>query len=67
MSDLERIHRYIKQTNMPCSKLSYYQMTWDDLSGLMEMKDALTETIILAFNYGKAKGYRAAKAEARRG
>lgn len=67
MSDLERIHRYIKQTNMPRSKLSYYQMTWDDLSGLTQMREAFTDAVCLAFDYGMAKGYRAAKAEARRG
>lgn len=67
MSDLERIHQYVKRTNMTRSKLSYYQMTWDDLSGLMEMRETFTEAVCLAFNYGMAKGYRAAKAEARRG
>lgn len=67
MSEIEKMKRYIKQTNMPHSAFRRYQMNWDDLSGLTQMREAFTDAVCLAFDYGMAKGYRAAKAEARRG
>lgn len=65
MSELERIQRYIDSTNV---NTKHYQMSLADLFALYAaFKESLSANIIcLAFNYGQAKGYRAAKAEARK-
>lgn len=67
MSEIEKMKRYIKRVKLGKG----YDMNM--VEGLelskaaYEAKDLPLETIVLAFNYGRAKGYRAAKAEARRG
>lgn len=66
MSEIEKIQRYIARTRMD-KEDDYYL----NLSEAMELtKAALSgesfaaaEIVNLAFTYGKAKGYRAAKAE----
>jgi len=70
MSEIEKMKQYIEQTNIPVSKASAYQMNMQEAFALSHQAytcgDFPIEMISLAFNYGQAKGYRAAKAEARR-
>ena len=65
MSEIEKMERYIKRTKM--AKHDSYQMNFMEL---VELANATAKipiyVVCLAFNYGKAKGYRAAKAEVRR-
>lgn len=64
MSEIEKMKRYIERTKMP--KGNPYQM---NMAEVLDLARATAETpfdiVYLAFNYGKAKGYRAAKAEGR--
>lgn len=62
MSEIEKMKRYIERTNAKVS--DRYEM---DLLEARELKREadLTNAIYLAFLYGRAKGYRAAKAERR--
>lgn len=64
MSGIEKIKRYIAITSVDPGR---YQMNLDDVFALSHMTaNDPTNAIITAFEYGKAKGYRAAKAEVRR-
>ncbi len=67
MSEIEKIQRYIEKTKL--DKESKYSLNITEGFSLAhmahEMDDLPLEVICLAFNYGKAKGYRAAKAEVR--
>jgi len=67
MSEIEKIKRYITETNVStedaetcCMYVSEMKALYDDLH-----RDAF-EAMRLIFNYGRAKGYRAAKTEAKR-
>lgn len=62
MTEIEKMQRYIARTNVKVSDC--YEM---DLLEARELKREadLTNAIYLAFLYGRAKGYRAAKAERR--
>ncbi len=64
MSEIEKIQRYIDRTKMDKSRR--YQM---NITEMFELADAALVTpvdiICVAFDYGRAKGYRAAKAEVR--
>lgn len=63
MDDIERIQRYIDNTKGDTHR---YQMTgWDLWILTHEALENPKEMLRLAFNYGRAKGYRAAKAEGR--
>ncbi len=65
MSEIEKINRYIKKREsgeFPFG--TKYQMNLSELLSLAHMDDA-TSAICMAFEYGRAKGYRAAKAEGR--
>lgn len=68
MSEIEKIQKYIARTK--CDKQDRYGMNCIEAIELTkracESADFPLEVISLALNYGKAKGYRAAKAEARR-
>lgn len=60
MSGIEKIQRYIDITNVAPGR---YQMSISDVFALSNMtKKEPTNAIITAFEYGKAKGYREAKA-----
>ena len=64
MSEIEKMKRYIERT--PMKKADNYCLVYGEaveLIGATKGPDALLEIIALAFNYGKAKGYRAAKAK----
>lgn len=64
MSEIEKMQRYIKRTKM--NKNDRYQM---NVAEMLDLSRATRETpvdaVCLAFEYGKAKGYRAAEAERR--
>lgn len=66
MSEIEKIRAYIaKRESGKFPFGTRYQMLLNEMSSLSSM-DAV-EAVCLAFDYGRAKGYRAAKAEERRG
>lgn len=68
MSEIEKMKRYIERT--PLDKNDRYFITIQEVFELgkaAKTEDAgLIDALALAFNYGKAKGYRAAKAEVNR-
>lgn len=67
MSEIKKIRRYVEREKI--SQNHRYNMNM--IEGLelskaaYESKDLPLGIIVLAFNYGRAKGYRAAKAEGR--
>ena len=69
MSEIEKMKRYIERTKMNDRLDSLYRMNLAESCELTMQADASSDlsfnAICLAFNYGKAKGYRAAKAEGR--
>lgn len=71
MSEIEKMKRYIERTRMNIENPLQYAMNLSEAFELakqaIDCGDLPVEMISLAFNYGQAKGYRAAKAEARRG
>ena len=70
MSEIEKIKRYIERTKMKTSDTGPYAMNMREAFELAHMAgvgDTLSiKAISMAFDYGKAKGYRAAKAEVRK-
>lgn len=70
MSEIEKMKQYIERTKMNIKNPLQYAMNMREAFELAHMAgvgDALSiKAISMAFNYGQAKGYRAAKAEARR-
>lgn len=65
MNELEQINRYIERTRMSNGKA--YRMNLVDIVAMaMNAKDDPWEMLRLAFDYGRAKGYRAARAEAKK-
>lgn len=68
MNEIERIRRYVERETIRWN--NRYGMNM--IEGLelsraaYEAEDLPLEIIVLAFNYGRAKGYRAAKAEGRK-
>ena len=69
MSEIEKMKRYIERTRMSIKNPLQYAMNMREAFELAHMAgagDALSiKAISMAFNYGQAKGYRAAKAEGR--
>lgn len=69
MSKIEEMKQYIERTKMSASTTSLYKMnvleTFELAYQALECRNLPIEAISLAFDYGKAKGYRAAKAEGR--
>ncbi len=67
MSEIEKMKKYIERTKMPISQTSGYQMNVEEAFELCyqawRCPDLPMEMISLAFKYGQAKGYRAAKAK----
>ena len=62
MSEIEKIERYIECT--PVNDLARYDMNFPEALAISSLKPM--EAITLAFNYGRAKGCRAAKAVSHR-
>ena len=66
MGEMENIRRYIRRTRQANGKL--YQMNLAEMFAMARAaKDAPGEMICLAFDYGRAKGYRGARAENKKG
>lgn len=66
MSEIEKMRRYIERTKM--GRADNYCLVYGEAVELLHTvtdTNSLFEIIVLAFEYGKAKGYRAAKAEGR--
>lgn len=65
MSEIEKMQRYIERTKLDEDK--YYLNFGEACAMAKEARtfDAVLDVIDLAFKYGKAKGYRAAKEERR--
>jgi len=67
MSEIEKMKRYIERTKIPHGKARVYQMSMQEALALYNQvytcEDLPIDIISLAFTYGQAKGYRAAKAE----
>ena len=67
MSEIEKIKRYIQRTRL--NENDGYYLGRAEILALMTAAskdtDCMFKTIATAFNYSKAKGYRAAKAERR--
>lgn len=63
MSGQEKIHQYIDRARIPRKAADRYCMYVDDLEVLCDIavKDPV-QALLLAFHFGQAKGYRAAKA-----
>lgn len=61
MNEVERIQQYVKNTkgNFERYKLSAYEAALL----MFQAGDIPLDSVLLAYNYGRAKGYRAAKAE----
>lgn len=67
MSEIEGIQRYIDRTGGPFHRGTPYQMLMKEMFALSHMSgEDPSRAICLAFDYGRAKGYRAAKAEGRK-
>lgn len=62
MSEIEKIQRYIARTGVGYKDTSPYHMSVAEAFALARASDNV-RAISLAFEYGRAKGYRAAKAE----
>ena len=65
MNEREQFNRYIERTKQANGK--FYQMNLAEMFAMAQVaQEAPGNMICLAFNYGKAKGYRAARAEAKK-
>lgn len=64
MFEIEKIKRYIERTKIVDNKDAYV-IRMREAKALRSMEDHGV-ALFLAFEYGKAKGYRAAKAEGKR-
>lgn len=62
MSEIDKMKRYIERANANIS--DRYEIGLLEVSALTKEPD-VTDAVYLSFLYGRAKGYRAAKAEAR--
>lgn len=62
MTEIEKMKRYIGKYGAPRNR--YYDASMKEMFALAREMDVI-EAINMAFIYGKAKGYRAAKAERR--
>ena len=69
MAEIEKMQKYIDRTKMNIKNPLQYAMNLSEAFELakqaIDCGDLPIEMISLALNYGRAKGYRAAKAEVR--
>lgn len=68
MTEIEKMQRYIKRTNMKMEDEARYGINMGEVLELAHKAQDNSRSInmiCLAFDYGCAKGYRAAKAERR--
>ena len=66
MTEIEKMRKYIERTKIPIANTSGYNMATLEAFALIEDGGTPFESVVLAFKYGQAKGYRAAKAEVKR-
>ncbi len=70
MTTIEKMKSYVAHTNSIQRGNSRRSMNYGEMTALIGLYPAATqqafEAIMLAYNYGLAKGYRAAKADARK-
>lgn len=65
MDEIEKIQRYIKNTGVQYKLTTPYQMNLGEMLALCHMDNRL-EAICQAFEYGRAKGARSARAAQKR-
>ena len=70
MSEIERMKAYCERTEIPEQVKLRYSIGFNDFSALLRMGkdrtlDGLYDSIVQAFEYGMAKGYRAGKKAAK--
>lgn len=66
MSELEKMQKCIERTKFPRDKAYTYCLCLREMRELDKLaKSDMLKALILLFKYGRAKGYRAAKAERR--
>lgn len=65
MTKLEQVKKYINDTRVPEPVICRYVLRVDEAETFTKLD--IYDGMALAFAYVRAKGYRAAKAEARRG
>ena len=63
MSRIEQMEQYIERTKKPNDRYALRYWDIDAIYHLMEQNPV--QAIFLAFNYGRAKGYRSARKEVR--
>ena len=66
MDKIEAIKGYIRRTNMPQRSANRCTFSPSEAIAICDEIEGNIDSIFLAFEYGMAKGYRAAKAEANR-
>ena len=68
MSEIEKMKRYIERTKLPEDPMDNFCFCLGELDEIGRYAQAdMFHALCLLFEYGKAKGYRAAKAEWRAG
>ena len=61
MTEIEKIKRYIDRTKIPTYVRDNYDIPVNQWNAMAQQRSF--DAVCLAFEYGMAKGYRAAKAE----
>lgn len=65
MSEIERIQQYIQRTKLPLEAEDRYQLTCGEILALhQEWLEDPFHTLFTVYNYGRAKGFRAAQRRA---
>lgn len=59
MSSIEKIRRYIERTHIPPYFDSAYNCSFDDLYTISQSGNNWHHGILLAFRFGRCKGFRA--------
>lgn len=66
MSEIEKMRRHIERTKFPKGKQTAYCICFGEIKSVgVAAREDMAMALELAFEYGRAKGYRAAKAERR--
>jgi len=66
VTTIEKMETYVEHTNTTQRGNSRRSMNYGEMTALIGLYPQAFEAIMLAYNYGFAKGYRAAKADARK-
>ena len=62
MTEIDKIKRYVERTSVPRRLSTRYDCYTSELESICKDSRNWLEALSLAFEYGKAKGYRAGKA-----